>query len=265
MKKTAIILGALLASVSLSPAQAAETKSLVIIDSYFDSRVSGTNISCTTVKNESCLDIVKTIPSSTSDNVNHGNAMAEVAKRQNPSLSIILLRVGTANAKSVTDVNAGNFIDALTWVQGNSSKIAAVAISRYFNGNSECTPASVNTANYGGVSNADKTIREKIKSLMSLGIKTFVATGNKRGSKIDYPACITETESVSVGALNKNGLTVSSFAFNNTTDYFASSSIYSYKSNVFGLIPNTTSAGNVAVAAKYVSGLLDNKFVNVLQ
>lgn len=265
MKKFTIALSATLIAIGVTPAQAEEQKSLVIIDSYFDSRVISGNVSCVTIQNQACLDVVKKIPASLSDNVNHGDAMVEVAKRQNPNISIIALRAGNPSTASVSDVNAGNFIDALNWVSTNSSKVGAVAISRYFNGNGECSPASVNTAAYGGVAKADTTIRGLIAKLKTLGIKVFVATGNAKGTKISYPACIPDSESVSVGALNKNGSIVSSYAANTDTDYFANPSVYSYKSPILGLIPNTTSAGNVAVAAKFVSGLLDSKFVNVIQ
>lgn len=265
MKTTTIIVGAILASLSLTPAQAAETKSLVIIDSYFDSRVIGGNVSCVTLQNQPCVDVVKKIPASLSDNTNHGDAMVEVAKKQNPNLPIIALRSGNASASSVSDVNAGNFIDALNWVSSNAPKVGAVSISRYFNGNSECSPASINTANYGGVSKADKTIRELIISLKNKGIKVFAATGNKMGAKVSYPACILDVDSVGVGSLNKKGATSSVYTFDANTDYFATGSVSNYSSSVFGSIPNTTSAGNVAVAAKYLSGILDSKFVNVLQ
>lgn len=263
MKKLIIALSVFALSATTIPAHA-ETKSLVIIDSYFDSQVIGGNVSCVTLQSQPCTDVVTKKPSSLSDNTNHGNAMVEVAKKQNPALSIIALRAGSPSKSSATDVNAGNFIDALNWVAKNANGVGAVAISRYFNGPSGCTPSSVNTAAYGGVSKADQTIRTLIASLKQSGIKVFVATGNTRGTKISYPACIEETESVTVGSINKAGLFVSGFAANETTDYFASSNVYSYKSPLLGLIANTTSAGNVAVAAKYASGSLDNKFVNVL-
>jgi len=265
MKKTTIIVGAMLASLSFTPAQAAETKSLVIIDSYFDSRVINNNVTCIDLQSNPCTNIVTKIPTSLSDNINHGDAMVEVAKKQNASLSIIALRSGNASASSVSDVNAGNFIEALTWVSKNTSKVSAVSISRYFNGTKDCTPSSTNTAAYGGVSKADETIRKMITQLKQSGIKIFASTGNTRGTKVSYPACILDTESVSVGAINKTGLFVSGFAADTNTDYFATSLVYSYRSNIFGLIPNTTSAGNAAVAARYVSGLLDTKFVSVVQ
>ena len=268
MKKIIIAaLSALLLASTVTPAQANTEKSLVIIDSYFDSRVIGGSVSCVTLTDKVCQDVIvkAAIPKSLSSPVNHGNAMVEVAKRQNPNLKIIGLMSTVPTQTSVPEVNAGNFIDALNWVSRNSAKVGAVAVSRFFNGNQGCTPASVNTAAYGGVSKADQTIRGLITSLKAAGVKVFVSTGNTRGSKIDYPACISDTESVSVGGQNKLGAIVSSFASDASTDYFASSSISNYKSPVFGLIPNTTSAGNAAIAAISMSGSLSGKFINVLR
>ena len=71
--------------------------------------------------------------------------------------------------------------------------------------------------------------------------------------------------SVGVGYVNKFGKFASVYTFDTNTDYFATGSVSNFKSVIFGLIPNTTSAGNVAVASKFVTGLLDNKFVSVVQ
>jgi hypothetical protein len=257
MKKTAIILGALLASVSLSPAQAAETKSLAIIDSYFDN-------ASVCVASSGCNITLASKPALISNPANHGNGMVEVAKRQNPNLKIITVRSANTSAKATNEMTTGDFIRALIWVNNNSSNIGAVSISRAFNGNKACSPNTAGTAEFGGATKADQTIKGLIASLSAKGIPVFAATGNKFGAPVDYPACLVETNSVSVGALNKTGQAVSSFSFDSNTDYFATSIVYSYKSSVFGLIPNTTSAGNVAVAAKFVSGILDTKFVNVI-
>lgn len=266
MKKVALAVAVVLGFVVVQPVQAADNKALVIIDSYFDSKVSAPNVKCITTKNISCTDVVVAKNSSLSHDINHGNAMAEVAKKQNQSLSIVLLRSGTPSKNSVTPVNAGNFIEALRWVNTNSSTVKAVSLSRYFNANNgTCSPASTNTAPYGGVVGADKTIRELISTLKSKGIEVFASTGNKRGTKIDYPACILDTISVSTGALNKSGAIVSMNAFDSNTDYVASSSVYSYLSPVMKLIPQTTSSATAAVAAQYVTtGVLPSKVVNVL-
>lgn len=265
MKKIAIIAGIVMLSATTVPVQAAD-KSLVIIDSYFDSRVAGENISCITLQDLSCTDVVdkKYISSSSSSNVNHGNAMAEVAKRQGTGLSIVLLRSGSASKTSVSDVNAGNFIEALRWVNKNSSKVGAVSLSRYFNGNKTCTPASTNTATYGGLVKADQIIRGLVSELKSKGIPVFVSTGNTQNKPIDYPACITETNSVST-AIGGKPYSIGNFDAN--TDYFGNlpANTFNYKSAVFGSIPQTSSSATVAVAAKYLLNILDNKFVNVLQ
>lgn len=257
MKKTAIIFGALLASLSLTPANAVETKSLAIIDSYF------TNASVC-VATTGC-NITPVLSGALSSAINHGNAMVEVAKRQNANVNIITIRSANASAKSVNEMNAGDFIRALTWIDKNPSNIGAVSVSRFFNGNSTCSPNSAGTAEFGGVVGADQKIKTLIASLSAKGIPVFAATGNKRGAAVDYPACIIETNSVGVGSKNKLGLTVSAYSFDANTDFFASSSVYSYKSPIMGLIPNTTSAGTVAVATKYLSNTLAEKFVSVVQ
>jgi hypothetical protein len=265
MKKIAVgFVAVIFSSMFLMPSEAATPKALVIIDSYFDSKVYNADVTCITLANTACTDVVTIKTSSLSSDINHGNAMAEVAKKQNESLSIILLRATTPSSKTVNPVNAGNFIDALNWVNANSSKVGAVSLSRYFNGNRECSPASVNTAQYGGVSGADRNIRSLISTLNSKGIPVFVSTGNKMNAKVDYPACITDTVSVSTGARNSEGKVISVNAFDINTDYFGSSDFSNYESNVFGLIPQTTSSATVAVAAQWLTiGKLVDKVVPV--
>jgi hypothetical protein len=264
MKKLIALIAVLFSVVVPVQSQAADAKALVIIDSYFDSRVTGGNVSCITLTNTVCTDVVTSIPSSLSNDINHGNAMVEVAKKQNATLPIIALVATVPSKKSVSAVNAGNFIDALRWVDSNSNKVTAVSFSRYFNGTKECSPASTNTVAYGGVNGADTTIRSLIASLKSKGIPVFVSTGNKAGTKIDYPACIADTVSVSVGETNKSGVVISGFALNQDTDYVATSNVYSYLSPKLGLIANTTSAGTAAVAATFATGSLStNKVVIV--
>jgi hypothetical protein len=242
--------------------QAADQKSLVIIDSYFDSRVISDSVKCITPNGGACQYTAKLpFPASISHNTNHGNAMVEVAKKQNPSISIIAISA----AGPTSDVNAGHFIESLRWVSANSEKVSAVSISRFFNGPSICSPASVNTAAYGGVLGADKIIKELIVSLKLKGVQVFASTGNKPGTKIDYPACIVDTVSVSTGDFNKSGVLVSANALDANTDFVAPMGVFSYSSNLFKLIPQTTSSATAAVAAQYVTnGVLPSKVVKVL-
>jgi hypothetical protein len=232
-------------------------KSLVIVDSYFDNAsvcvaLSGCSISLTSK------------PTSISSPANHGNGMVEVAKRQSPDLKIITVRSANTSARATTEMTTGDFIRALSWVNSNPSGVGAVSVSRAFNGSRVCSPNTAGTAEFGGASKADLKIKELIASLSSQGIPVFAATGNKFNGPVDYPACLPQTNSVGVGSLNSSGKAVSSYSFDANTDYFASAEVYSFKSALFGLLPNTTSAGTVAVAAKYVLGSLDSKFVNVL-
>jgi hypothetical protein len=265
MKKVAVgIIISMLSVITLVPSQASSQKSLVIIDSYFDSSVYSSNVVCVTIKSQPCTDVVTAKNTSLSSEINHGNAMAEVAKKQNPGMSIILLRSGAASKNSVAGVNAGNFIDALNWVSANKSRVGAVSVSRFFNGNKECSPSSVNTAPFGGVAKADSTIRSLISSLKNDGIPVFVSTGNKQGTKIDYPACILDTVSVSTGSRNSSGTIVSVNALDENTDYVASASVSIYTSKLLGLIPQTTSSATVAVAAQWLTaGSLNDKVVLV--
>lgn len=268
MKKVALAaVAVLLGFMVVQPVQAAENKALVIIDSYFDSKVNASNVKCITTKNILCTDIVSVKNSSLSHDINHGNAMTEVAKKQSASTPIILLMPTTPSKNSVSAVNVGHFIDSLNWVNENSSNVGAVSISRYFgNPKSTCAPSNVNTAPYGGLAKADATVRSLISTLKSKNIPVFVSTGNKSGSNVDYPACITDTVSVGTGSLNSSGAVVSVHSFNNDTDYFGDYKIKSFSSPILGLIPNTTSAATVAVAAQYlINGISNSKVVAINQ
>lgn len=265
MKKVALAVAVVLGFVVVQPVQAADNKALVIIDSYFDSKVNASNVKCITLANTACTDVVTVTNPSLSSSINHGNVMAEVAKKQGGSMPIILLRSTTPSAKSVSEVNVGNFIDALKWVDANSSTVGAVSVSRYFgNPKSACAPSNVNTAPYGGLAKADATARALITTLKSKNIPVFVSTGNTRGTKIDYPACIAETVSVSTGSINASGVLTSVNALDANTDYVADANVYNFSSPVFKIIPHTTSSATVAVAAQYlIKGLPTTKVVKI--
>lgn len=263
MKKIVALLAVLFSVVVPVQSQAADSKALVIIDSYFDSRAIDSNVTCLIVLTKApCTDDVKKFSKSLSDNTNHGNAMIAVAQKQNPGLKIIALR--SASSPS-SDVNAGNFIDALTWVNNNSSLVSAISFSRYFNGTNVCTPASVNTAQHGGVVGANQKIVALVSQLKAKGIYVFASTGNKMGKPVDYPACLPEIYSVGVGSLNSSGNLVSVYQFDQSTDYYASADVFSYSTTKLGLVANTTSAGTVAVASLYASGVPLSKVVSVIK
>lgn len=261
MKKIVALIVVLFSVVVPVQSQAADTKALVIVDSYFDSRVTGAEVVCR--QNLDCSTSISVLPSGLSNPANHGVGMVEVAKRQSSLIKIIALRSSSATRSVVSEMNAGDFLEALTWVNNNSDKVSAVSVSRYFNGNKPCSPSSTGTAPYGGVSGTDAKIRALISTLKSKGIAVFASTGNTFGKPVDYPACILDTNSVSTGSYNKSGSIVSANAFDVNTDFFATSEVYNYSSSVFGLLPQTTSSATAAVAAQYVAGNQLTKIVQV--
>jgi hypothetical protein len=267
MKKISFVIAAMLAAASVftvAPAQA-QSKSLVVVDSYFDSRVGSTPIVC--VEKISCVIDTRIRSTSLSHPQNHGVALVDAARSKFPGVSVIALRT-TSN--STTEMNVGHLVSALEWAVKNKDAVAALSISRKMNGTQHnktgCDANATNTAHLGGKDKADIRVRELISQLKLSGIPVFVSTGNTRGSLVDYPACIAETESVSTGQLNSLGNAVSSHSFNENTDYFVSisGSRPSITSTIFGLIPNTTSLATVLAAAKYTAESNLTKFISVL-
>lgn len=266
MKKIiSIAASAAIALSFVTPAQAEEVKSLVIVDSYFDTSKIAGSVESVCVAVSGC-ELTPTPRSGFSDAYNHGTAMAEVALKQNPKIKLVLVRAASATKNSRTGVvsistlNGNDFLKSLSYVSSRSD-VGAVSFSYNLSGNRTC---SLSTTGGVNVRVVEPQIQSTISSLKAKGIPVFSSTGNKAGAAVNYPACIQDVNSVSVGDLNKKGAISSVYTFDANTDYFATGSVSNYKSNVFGLIPNTTSSGNVAVATKYLSGTIDNKFVNVL-
>ena len=258
MKKIVALVAVLFSVVVPIQAHGADSKALVIIDSYFDSKVASSNVSCIVVATGSaCRDVVTAKSTLFGNNINHGNAMVEVAKRQNSNLKIIALRSAPASAKSVSDVTPAMFIDALTWVNNHSDNVGAVSFSRYFNhATKPCMPttSAPYTPELG-----DAAIKSLISSLNAKGIQVFAATGNTPGTKIDYPACLSSINSV----------TAPGYADASTVKYSANLARLpllgdNYASSIFTAIPLTTSSATASVAAQYVSlGFIIGKQVKV--
>lgn len=245
---------------TVAPAQAS-VKSLVVVDSYFDNRIGDTPITCVT--GNSCVLDTKTKSTALTHPLNHGVAMVDVVKSKFPNVPVVALRA--ADAK--TEMNVGHLVAALEWALQNKQSVSALSVSRRMNGNSHsnngCDAGTTNTAHLGGKDKADLKVRELIASLKSNGIPVFVSTGNGMGNIVDYPACITDTNSVSTGSANKLGLPASVDKYNADTDYFVSTkSVIS--TNIFKILPSTTSTATALAAAKYVSESSLTKFVNVL-
>jgi hypothetical protein len=264
MKKL-VVLTALLFSVVI-PVQAhgADQKALVIIDSYFDSRVTKANIVCVAL--DGCQVNPTNIPSSFSDNINHGDAMADVAQKQNPLLNLILLRSANASKLSVQDMNGADLIRALTWVDSNSSSVSAISFSRSISNNQKVGECKMPTTGLVGTkfqtpATASAEIIRLITSLNAKGIPFFASTGNTSNKYVIFPGCLPITNSVTT-------LTQLSDTNTDFSGIIGDGSVSNYKGTVFPLIPQTSSSATVAVAATWVSGkTLTNKlngYVTVL-
>ena len=242
-----------------SPTPVGNSKPVVIIDSYFDTRVAKTTIVC--IATDKCTNTAK--PSTkVSDAVNHGTAMAEVARRNNPSIPLILLRSATVDKKgNVGILNGNDFLAALRWADTNSSTISAVSFSYNLSGNmTKPGDCKLSPTGLVDVKVADPAIRQTITSLNSKGIPVFVSTGNDSNRKpVSYPACITDTVSVSTFPVGN---------YDANTDYFGvlPDGKFNYQSTSFGLIPQTTSSATIAVATQWQKGLtVTDKIVKVIE
>jgi len=258
-KYTSLFVITLIALFLSSPSSATPNRSVVIIDSYFDARVPNATIVC--IATDKCTNTAK--PSAkVSDAVNHGTAMAEVARRNSPEVPLVLLRSSTVNNKGAVGILNGNdFLTALKWVDSNSSTVSTVSFSYNLSGNmtkpGECKLSPTGLVD---IKIVDPAIRATIVSLKTKGIPVFVSTGNDSNKKpVNYPACITETVSVSTFPVGN---------YDANTDYFGvlPEGKFNYISNLFRLIPQTTSSATIAVATQWQKGTqFKDKLVKVIE
>ncbi len=259
MKKISLLVIALIAALLPVTQAQANTKSLVIIDSYFDSRSISGNTTCITLQQTACSDDIKLLSTQPSHEVNHGNAMALVARKQSASINILLVRSGTvvinkrdANKSYVNAMTVQQLDQALQFVKNNSSKVSAVSISRGSTNNGSCSTTNRTT---------DASIKSTIAHLSSIGIPVFISTGNKPGNPVEYPACIASSNSVAAGV----GGIVYNSNHDSSVDHVGSTPANVFSYNVGSmLVPQTTSSATAATAAQYVSGITLSKVFNLI-
>ena len=242
MKKIVALVAVLFSVIVPVQSQAADSKSLVIIDSYFQSSIASNPITST---GAACKQVAPVKNATQSSPYNHGTAMYAVAKLQNPGLNIIPI----CGATATTEMTPSMFISTLTWVNNNSSNIGAVSFSRFFNHASKpCMPTA--SAPYTP-DTADKEIKRLISSLNAKDIKVFVSTGNTVGKSVNYPACLVETQSV----VHANEVGSSLGQFNSNTKYFVKitddGSKSAYSTTTFGLVSHSSSSATAAVASMW--------------
>ena len=259
MKKAVGIFISLFMVVSLQPATANTTGSIVIIDNAIDSTLpefSGKLIYevCTIVSgacpNGSGIQEGKgsaTLPKTLSAN-SHGTNMALVALSVNPNANIIFIRTGRViSNKLQTDISPAALDAALNWVSNNRTKFNIVSVS-----------ASVANEGYKGscpVSlSTNRGIVEKTISLTNSNVGVFYSTGRSRTMKnVGFPACI--PQAVAVSAVNRfskdDGYKVSPLANTGVeTDFYALGSfvLSTGDTGMFG----QTSPATAALAAFYL-------------
>lgn len=244
MKKIVALVAVLFSVVVPVQSQAADAKSLVIIDAYFQSAIAANPISST---GAACAQVTKPIKGATASSpYNHGTSMYAVAKLQNPGLSIIPLCA--SNAQS--EVYPSQLISSLQWVKNNSAKVSAVSISLTFNKTrTECLPTS--PAKKDDLVN-DTQIRSLISDLSDAGIPVFASAGNTENKSVSYPGCIANVKAVAHA--NELG---SPLAWSDAnTDYFVKVSDDGANSNyatVFGLVGHSSSSATASAAAMWLT------------
>ena len=204
MKKVVGLL-VILFTAALVPAVSANTKpAIVIVDTAIDT----TKVS---VLHEVCIMEEKRCPNkqvyqegpgaatmiNPVNGFEHGTNMAMIAKKINPNVDIIFIRIVPATNKGTLGIYAeGTILEALKWVENNKSKFNIVATSISF--------GSTKFAKRGHYCPIKEDMRQTIVSLQSANIATLFASGNRYDkTRVDYPACI--QEAVAVGAIGERG------------------------------------------------------------
>lgn len=189
-----------------------ETPTLVVMDTALDTTLSQFKGK---IAQEVCILEWKTCPNGdyfmegtgaatispyamTKNGFDHGTQMVSAALSTNPNMKIVFIRIAGQNINYDRQISTElTIVNSLKWVYLNKDKynIQAVTMSQgnhnLMSGSQYC-PSTPDTQNM-------------VKSLISVGIPTFMASGNNRDyTRIDWPSCLPEV--ISVGAGTKNGI-----------------------------------------------------------
>jgi hypothetical protein len=288
-KLAAIVIGLSMAVVGLSPAQANDKPTVVIIDSGFDtSKVQPIAEVCVLTMrfcpNGTTFD--ESLGASNANGVmtsngqkewNHGTVMADIVRQINPNANLIFIRNAFVNSRGAVNIGGiREFNLSMDWVIKNKEKynITAVSFSR---GQIAWTKTS-NTCP------VDATTQNQIITLQNLGVATLMPAGNDRNkTNVSYPACISDAIAIS-GIYSQNykpnifSTYRETFGTNSgpATDFFA----YGNFVTVAGKVAESTSASTAAFAgywsrvsngnyfetyAKIASTMTAKKYVDVLK
>jgi hypothetical protein len=153
----------------------------------------------------------------TKNGFDHGTQMASAAINANPNMNIVFVRIIGQNINHDRQIaNESTIYNALNWVIANKDKfnIQAVSMSQ---GMGNLTPL----ANYCP---STPITQQSIKTLLSLGVPTFVPVGNSRNYKmIDWPSCL--PESFAIGAGSRSGIELYSNYDPMLIDFFSNGNV----------------------------------------
>lgn len=265
MKKIVALVAVLFSVVVPAQSQAAVEERIVIIDSYFDQTKIFGNIEFVCLTSDKCVNIATPKPGLGTHAVNHGTIMANVAREQNPTATLVLIQTEEVSAKGqITTLDGSDFIKALTWVNSNKNNVSAVSFSyNLTNSNAKMGECKI-SAQGGAVPVMDASIKSLVASLKNSvpSIPVIAAAGNDNRKPLQYPACLTDVISVgSTGSSSYYQNGVKSLATIINTDKTAT---MKNVSPWFGSVEFTTSAATVAVASNWKSFSGQISKVNIL-
>jgi len=263
MKKIVALVAVLFSVVAPVQSQAAVGERIVIIDSYFDvSKISG-SVEFVCLANDKCVNKATPKPGMGTDSVNHGTVMANIAREQNTSATLVLIQTEEVSAKgAITTLDGSDFVKALTWTNSNAYNVSAVSFSyNLTNSNAKVGECRISAAG-GSVAVMDASIKSLVSSLKALNIPVLAAAGNDNKKPLQYPACLSDVISIgSTGQAVYHQQTAKIVATLSNKD---KTSTMKAVSPWFGSVQFTTSAATAAVAANWKSILPSTKMVTVL-
>lgn len=203
MKTKVKVIAALSMAASLLtvPANAAQSKTLVIIDSGFNTVLLKDNIvaeACfieygkcpngqSTMTGPGAATLAST-DAAKDKTFSHGTQMAMIAKTVNPGVQLVLIRIvgrsdkGFANTYTTRSVST-----ALAWLQ-NNMQLNPAAVSLSVGRSYKETACPIESG-----------LQEQVAWFKQTGVAVFASAGNgSNPNKVDYPACIPDV--IAVGA-----------------------------------------------------------------
>jgi len=267
MKKIVALVAVLFSVITPVQSQAAVGERIVIIDSYFDkTKISG-SIEFVCLASDGCVKTAILKPGMGTDPANHGTVMANIARQQNLTATLVLIQteevlVSNKGVVSITTLDGSDFIKALEWVNLNKNNVSAVSFSyNLTNSNAKVGECKI-SAQGGAVTVMDTSIKSLVASLKSSGIPVLAAAGNDNKKPLQYPACLNDVVSIgSTGsaAYHQNNVKILATIINpDKASYMKSVAPW------FGSVEFTTSAATVAVASNWKSIPTGTTKVNIL-